>query len=175
MVVAYAADNFVERNQPWIQASIANGIHIGLLILHPYHLKQAKETEGRDISAHINKTLSYTEQLINGLDQPKGSLEVRGYHEHIYYSGIFVDRNILNKSTRKIGKVSIQAKANFKSQHQGLNLTFLPNSKYSDYYSESCLKIWEAAKILKTSKNFQTNNNAQPGAPVDAKRPAPLS
>ncbi len=145
VVLAYAADNFIERNRPWIAESLDEGIRVGLILLHPDTLEQAEQTEGRNITAHIQKTLAYCNQLIFENPERAKQLYVKGYTEHIYFSGVFIDRTIICSDTKhtKLGLVSIQLKANFKSQHQGIVLTFSPESRYCDFYCKSCSEIWK--------------------------------
>jgi len=56
LVIAYSADNFIERNESWVREALDNGKSVGLLILHPEQLEQANQTENqRDIFPQINK------------------------------------------------------------------------------------------------------------------------
>ena len=105
--------------------------------------------EGRDIGPHIQKTLGYCRQLIAEDSRRAKYLKVRGYAGHLYFTGAFVDRNIMqseNKSHK--GIVGVQIKANFKSQHEGIVLTFRPGSRYSTYYTDSCCEIWNRSSDL---------------------------
>ena len=162
LVIAYSADNFVERNKSWIIKALENGKYVGLLILHPKQLEQANQTEkGRDISPQTRKTLGYSKEFITGRPERANRLKVRGYSGHFYFTGILIDRNILRPpiSASTKGPVRIQLKGNFKSQHEGLVLTFNSRSKYAIYYEESCREIWNLARDLLNTKENATSPN----------------
>jgi hypothetical protein len=150
VIVAYSADNFVERNRTWIINALDSGKNIGLLLLHPDNVQQAEQTEGRDIQPHIQKTLGYCRQLITEKSERAQNLKVRGYAGHFYFTGIFIDCFILqsDKNMTQRGVVSIQLKANFKSQHEGIVMTLRPGSQYSNYYTDSCREIWAQSRDL---------------------------
>jgi hypothetical protein len=48
LILAYAADSFITRNRSWLTDALDSGRQVGILILHPDHLEQAKQTERRD-------------------------------------------------------------------------------------------------------------------------------
>lgn len=159
LVIGHSADNFIERNKSWIPEALDNGKYVALLILHPEQLEQANQTEDRrDISAQIEKTLEYCKTFIEERSDRANHLKVRGYRGHFYFTGIFIDCNIVEPSTSApAGLVRIQLKANFKSQHEGLVLEFNPKSKYAIYYAESCHKIWNQAEDLLNDKGYATS------------------
>lgn len=150
VILAYSAENFVERNQVWISESLDNNKYIGILLLDPAQLEHFNQIEGINLNDCINKTLGYCRKLIS--EKPKRSqyLKVKGFEGHFYFGGVFVDRYIVqpHNDTSRLGTVCIQLKANFKSQHEGIVLTFNSNSRYSNYYSDSCREIWERSKDL---------------------------
>jgi len=161
LVIAYSADNFIERNKSWVRKALDNGKSVGLLILHPEQLEQANQTENqRDIFPQIEKTLGYCKKIIAERSDRANHLKVRGYRGHFYFTGIFIDCNILQPSqSAPAGLVRIQLKANFKTQHEGLVLTFNPKSRYAIYYAESCRKIWNQAEDLLNAKEYATSPN----------------
>lgn len=157
LILAYSAENFIEANQQWIAKALDNNIYIGLLIIHPEHLEQAKQTEkGRNIKPQIDKTLGYCKALTKDSNKRAAHLKAKGYRGHFYFTGIFIDRNIwglpINNPYQVNGLVRIQLKANYKSQHIGLLPTFNPQSYYATYYEESCREIWKRAEDLFESK-----------------------
>jgi hypothetical protein len=159
VIVGYSADNFVVRNKAWIIDAVKEGKHIGLLILHPNNLDQAKQTEKRDLGSQIDTTLSLCGQLVSECAGAAGSFKVRGYPGHFYYTGIFVDRYIFsgNPSSVHVGLVCVQLKANFRSQHEGIVLTLSSNSRYAEYYSTSCRELWsESIDLLEAGGQRRT-------------------
>jgi hypothetical protein len=150
VIVAYSADNFVVRNRSWIIDSVKEGKHVGLLILHPDHLEQARQTERRDFRSQVDTPLGFCEQIVSECAGGPGSFRVRGYAGHFYYTGIFVDRHIFSgdSSSVHVGIVCIQLKANFRSQHEGIVLTLSPSSRYAEYYSISCRELWSESSDL---------------------------
>lgn len=150
VIVGYSADNFVVRNRSWIIDAVKEGKHIGLLILHPNHLEQAKQTEKRDLSAQIDNALGLCEQIRLECAGATGSFRVRGYPGHFYYTGVFVDRYIFSgdPSSVHLGLVCVQLKANFRSQHEGIVMTLSSGSRYADYYSASCRQLWSESTDL---------------------------
>jgi len=150
VIIAYSAENFVERNREWIKQSLDNGKYIGLLVLDPDKLQQPEETERLDLNPYIQKTLGYCKQIISENPKRAEYLKVRGFTGHLYFGGVFIDRHIVqtNKANSSSGTVCIQLKANFKSHHEGIVLTFNPDSRYSSYYTDSCKEIWKTSKDL---------------------------
>lgn len=169
LTVAYSADNFIERNRAWVTSSLDSGKHIGLLVLHPDCLEQAEETEGRDISSHIQKTLAYCNQLIAEDPARAVYLRVRGYAGHFCFTGILVDRSIIEreKDFSQKGIASVQLKANFKSQHEGLVVTLRPGSPYSTYCTESCRQVWDRSCDLLGNDNKTSNSATDQGLGQD--------
>ncbi len=169
VILAYAGDNFIERNRAWIKEALRHGTQVGLLILHPEQLEQADQTEGRDISSHIQKTLGYCRQLV--AENPPGveKFEVRGYTGHLYYTAIFVDRQIKNevKGSEGTGRVCVQMKANYMSQHQGIVVTFNGKSPYSRYYTSSCRVLWQNSADLLEGNGLDDRNSVEQGAEAD--------
>lgn len=161
LVIAYSADSFIERNNSWVKKALDNGKSVGLLILHPEQLEQSNQTEDhRDIFPQIEKTLGYCKKIIAESPARANYLYVKGYRGHFYFTGIFIDRNILRPSqSDPVGLVRIQLKANFKTQHEGLVLTFNPKSRYASYYAESCREIWNRAEDLLNAKEEATSSN----------------
>lgn len=167
VVVGYSADNFVVRNKSWIVDAVKEGKHIGLLILHPEHLDQAKQTEKRDLSSQIETTLGLCDQIVTECSGAPGSFKVRGYPGHFYYTGVFVDRYIFsgNPSSVHVGLVCIQLKANFRSQHEGIVLSLSRNSRYAEYYSLSCRELWSEAIDLLAADSMGGRAGARNRAP----------
>lgn len=156
LILAYAADNFIEQKMEWIIESLGRGINVGLLILHPKSLEQAEQTEERKFSAQTQKTLENCKLLIKKNTPGIENFKVRGYKGHLYFTGIFIDRCIIESPKKSIrpGRICIQLKANFKTQHKGILLTFTPKSRYAKYYTESCRDIWTKSEdLIKISKS----------------------
>ncbi len=159
-IVAYAADNFVERHRSWIIDALDSGIRIGILVLHPDHLEQAEETEGLNIYSHVEKALVYNREILLDSGSGRDNFEVRGHQGHFYFTGIFVDRAITeeSKTRSREGMVCVQLKANFKSQHRGIVLTLAHDSPYSEYYSDSCRELWRrSTSLANATENKQSN------------------
>jgi hypothetical protein len=159
LVIGYSADKFVEDYQSWIVEALDKGKYVGILILHPEQLEQANYTERqRDIKPQIKKTLGYCKKFVDESPEREKRLWVRGYRGHFYFTGIFVDRSIVTTtpSPSTNGPVRIQLKANFKSQHEGLLLTFNSQSRHATYYEESCREIWNRAEDLNTKENVMS-------------------
>ncbi|MDA8019301.1 MAG: hypothetical protein MPN21_17815 [Thermoanaerobaculia bacterium] len=163
LVLAYSADNFVVRNSSWIVDAVKHGKHVGLLILHPDDLDQAKQTERRDLRSQIETTLGLCEKVVADCADSEGSFDVRGFAGHFYYTGIFVDRYIFSGSPDSVhvGPVCVQLKANYRSQHEGIVLTFRRDSRFADFYSASCRELWSEADELLPRANETNDRRTQ--------------
>ena len=150
LIVAYAADNFIEKKREWIVQSLGRGIKVGLLILHPDNLEQPKETQGLNFAPQTQKTLNYCEKLRKSKTPGIENFIVKGYAGHLYFTGIFVDRYITEPPKKKVkyGRACVQLKANYKSQHKGILLTFSSKSRQLEFYIDSCRQLWKRSEIL---------------------------
>jgi len=150
LILAYSADNFVERKRWWIEEALDDGKYIGILILHPNTPEQGVETENRKLDYQAKKTIDLCKQIIAKNPSWSSRLALRGYQGHLYFTGVLVDRNILRPTARSVhlGRVCVQLKANYMTQHEGIVLTLSPGSPYSAYYSVSCRELWERAASL---------------------------
>jgi len=156
IVVAYSADSFVNRNRAWLADALDSDKRVGLLLLHPDRLEQATQTERRDVRPHLDTTIGICEQILAEKPARRGNFIVKGYPGHVYYTGVFVDRCIMSGHSVDRGTVRVQLKANYKTQHEGLVLTMSSNSRYAEFYSDSCKALWNNAVDLVTSASNET-------------------
>jgi len=148
LIVAYSADSFVNHQRKWLAQALDEGRVVGLLLLHPETLEQATQTELRDAGPHLQTTLGICKQLLAEKPDRKSNFKVKGHRGHFYFTGVLLDRFILEGESIHKGTVRIQLKANYKTQHEGLVITLTPDSKYAQFYSDSCKALWNAAEDL---------------------------
>jgi len=122
VILGYSLDNYLQTHLTQLSGLLLRGVRLGLLTLDPEHLEQADETEGRSLKGNIDGVKHVVEKL-----KSSGREMVQFYHYsgHMYFTGIFVDREILptKGESPQRGRLGVVGFPRFRGQHDMLLVT----------------------------------------------------